>query len=455
MLKYPLVAILALATAGCAIGPNYHEPKAPVGAAYKETTASAATPLGEEAWWRVFNDPTLDDLETRLNRANPSLAAADAAWREARALVAEQRGQLLPSAGVTGSAARSGSGGPAPDVNSYKLSGEASWIPDIWGATRRALEGAKATAQQQQALLANTRLSLQLELANDYVTLREEDADIHLLDETLTAYERSLEITKNKYAAGVVTAGDVAQAQSQRDSAAASLTATRLQRAQTEHAIAVLIGVAPSELTLAPASWTLAAPELPAGLPSQLARRRPDVVAAERALKAANAQIGVAEAAFFPTVTLTAQGGGQAALASQVLSGANGTWSLGAQAAETLFNGGQRLANVRHARAGRDLAVAQWRQTVLQDLQQVEDNLAAQRELAIQVDQNRSASQAADKAEAIARNAYRAGQVDYTSVVVAQASALGARQTALKTEAARLSAAINLIGALGGGWKGL
>lgn len=455
MLRTSLVAILALTVAGCAIGPNYHEPQAASGVAYKEAGDVTAAPLGQAAWWTVFNDSVLDDLENRLNRANPSLAAAEASWREARALVAEQRGQLLPSAGVTGSAAKSGNGGAAPDANLYKLSGEASWIPDIWGATRRALEGAKATAQQQQALLANTRLSLQLELANDYVTLRQEDEAIRLLGETVQAYDRSLAITTNKYAAGVVSAGDVAQAQSQRDSAAASLTASRLQRAQTEHAIAVLIGVAPSTLSLAPAPWTLAAPETPPGLPSQLARRRPDIVAAERALKASNAQIGVAEAAFFPNVTLTAQGGGQAALASQVLNGANGTWSLGAQAAETIFNGGQRLANVRHARAGRDYAAAQWRQTVLSALQQVEDNLAAQRELAVQVQQNRSASQAADKAETIARNAYKAGQVDYTNVVVAQATALSARQTALKTEAARLSAAINLIGALGGGWKGL
>ncbi len=459
--------LLALALAGCAVGPNYVRPSVATTPAFKEAQGWAraepqdAAPRGD--WWSVLDDPVLDQLEKQVEVSNQNLAAAEAAYRQAHAMVAEQRAAFFPTIGLTGSAQRSERGTnasttttgvvPSGARNSFQLGGTASWEPDLWGSIRRTVEGARASAQASEADLANARLSAQSELATDYIQLRTFDELKRLTDVTVAGYQRSLQITQNRYNAGLAARSDLLTAQTQLANGQASSADLARQRALLEHAIAVLTGRPPAELTLATASWTLGVPDPPVSVPSALLQRRPDIAGAERRVAAANAQIGVQTAAFFPTLNLSAQGGVGSTALSSLFSSSSTFWSLGANVAETILDFGARKARVSEARAAYDQTVAQYRQTSLSAFQEVEDALAAIRVLRDEAPLRAQASQAADQAEQIALNQYKAGTADYTTVVVAQATALTARQALVQNQSDRVAAAVSLITAMGGGWS--
>ena len=448
-----------LLVSACAVGPNYHRPAVTTPPAFKEaqgwTPAVPADGVDRGDWWTVFGDDQLDALEAKIDISNQNLKAAEAAYRQARALVAEDRATLFPNLDLTGSATRSKRGAGAAAANSYQAALGGSWEIDLWGKIRRTIEGAKGSAQASEADLANARLSAQSELAADYVQLRLADADKRLLQATVQAYAKSLQITQNQYKVGVAAKSDVLQAQTQLISTQASLVDVDRQRTTAEHAIAVLIGAAPADLTIEPAAdWAPKPPPTPVALPSILLQRRPDVAAAERQAMAANAQIGVATAAFFPDLSLTGSYGFGSTALKTLFNSSSAAWSYGGGAAQTVFDAGATLAKVRGARAGYDQAVASYRQTVLTAFQQVEDALAAARVLQDEAALRQQASASADQAEQILLNQYRAGQVAYTSVVVAQATALAARQSLLTVQGQRVTNAVTLITALGGGWSG-
>ncbi len=450
----PLLALLSLSA--CVVGPNYHRPAAPTPATYKEIAGwSPANPSDAAErldWWTAFGDPTLNDLENRVAISNQSVAAAAAAYEQARALVAQQRAALYPTVSLNPGAGASGVIGQ-PTAQSYTLGLGATWAPDLFGRVRREIESAKATAEVNADNLANVRLAAQTELALDYVQLRQLDEEKRILDATVAAYDRTLAISQNKYAVGVVAKSDVLTALAQLRSTQASDADLQQQRPRLEHAIAILVGVPPADLSLPPAPWTLAIPQIPPGVPSTLLQRRPDIAAAERTAAAASALIGVQVAAYYPNVTLTGSIGFSSAELGPLLSASNAVWSAAGSAAEALFDGGARHGAVAAARAYYDAQVANYRQTVLTAFGQVEDNLAAQRVLAGEQTFSMQARDAANAAETIARNQYDAGQVDYTTVVVAQATALADRTNELQVEASRLTAAVDLIAALGGGWR--
>jgi NodT family efflux transporter outer membrane factor (OMF) lipoprotein len=475
----PILAVLASGAlvcgqlSACAVGPNYHRPDVATPPAFKEAQGWAPAQPSDAAdradWWTVFGDPVLDDLEARVSVSNQTLKADEAAYRQAHALVAQDRAALFPTLSANASATRtkSASGGSttttaagaagsyssgAGTYTTYEPSVGASWAPDIWGSVRRTIENAKGAAQASAATLANARLSAQTELAVDYITLRQLDEEKRILDATTAAYQRTVAITENKYKVGVAAQSDVLSAKTQLESAQAQDTDLAQQRARQEHAIAILAGEPPSTLTLAPAPWTLKLPALPAAAPSTLLQRRPDIASAERSAAAANALIGVQVAAYFPTLSLTGQAGYQSSELGNLFSASTSVWSLGASAAETVFDAGARAAKVRGARAAYDQAVANYRQTVLTAFGQVEDNLAAQRVYAVEEAQLKAAADTAAANEGVTRNEYAAGTVDFTTVVTAQAAALSARNALLAVQADRLTTAVDLIEALGGGW---
>jgi NodT family efflux transporter outer membrane factor (OMF) lipoprotein len=447
------MALLALGA--CMVGPNYQRPAAPTPTAYKEaagwTPAQPSDAAERLDWWTAFDDPILDNLESRVAISNQTVAAAAAAYQQARALVAQQRAALYPTVNLNGGAGASGVVGQ-PTMQSYTLGLGATWAPDLFGKIRRTIENARANAQIDAADLANARLAAQTEVALDYVQLRQQDEEKRILDATVEAYSRTLAITQNKYKVGVAAQSDVLSALAQLRSTQASDADLGQQRPRLEHAIAILVGLPPAELTLPPAPWTLAMPAIPPGMPSTLLQRRPDIAAAERGAAAASALIGVQVAAYYPSVTLTGGIGFASSELGPLLSASNAVWSAAGSAAETLFDAGARHAAVAAARAAYDAAVANYRQAVLTAFGQVEDNLAAQRVLVGEQALSMQARDAANKAELITRNEYNAGQVDYTSVVVAQAAALAARNSELTVEAERLTTVVDLIAALGGGW---
>jgi len=461
-IRIAAVASIA-ALSACAVGPNYQRPSVTTTANFKEaegwTPAKPADGVDRGDWWSVFNDPTLDGLERKVDVSNQNLAAAAAAYQQARALVAQDRASFFPTVNLTPSAAHNGrntaslTGGPT-SANSYSATLGASWAVDVWGRIRRTVEGAKASAQASAADLANARLTAQSELAADYFQLRVTDAQKALLEATAKDYERSLQITQNQYAAGVAAKSDVLTAQTQLTNAKASLVDLDRQRTATEHAIAVLIGLSPAEFTLAAdPSWTPPPSPTPLALPSTVLQRRPDIAAAERAAANANAQIGVQVAGYFPNLTLSGSYGFSSTVLSTLFKTSNAAWSYGASAAETVFDAGATSARVRGARAAYNQAVAQYRQTVLSAFQQVEDNLAADRVLQNEESLRVEAAQESSQAAQISLNQYKAGQVAYTTVVVAQATALSARQSLITLQGQRLATSVSLIEALGGGWK--
>lgn len=469
-LKMPLqpiaAAVLALSLSACTLGPDYQRPELPVAAEFKQAegwkAAAPADVLARGEWWRLYGDAELDALVGRLNVDNQNLAAAEAQFRQARALVRGARSQLFPilsgSAGVTRSAQGSGSsdtsgGSFGSGVSeSYEAGLSASWEADIWGRLRRNLEANRANMQASAADLAAVRLSLQAELVQTYLQLRVIDEHQRLLDQTVAAYARSLRLTENQYRAGIVPKSDVSQAQTQLKSTQAQAIDLRWQRAQMEHAIAVLIGVAPSELDIAVREDIPALPGVPLVVPSQLLERRPDIAAAERQVMAANANIGVAEAAWYPDLTLSASGGYRNSSFSDLFSVPNRFWSLGPQLALTLLDFGSRRAELERAEASYDQTVATYRQTVLDSFREVEDYLVQLRVLEEEAVVQREALEAAQESLRLIENQYRAGTVDFLSVATVQTTALNNERTNLTLLGDRLTASVLLIAALGGGW---
>ena len=457
--------------AACEVGPNYVRPTVETPPAFMEaqgwTPAQPADTLDRGDWWSVFNDPLLNQLESQVEVSNQNLAAAAAAYDEARAVVSEDRAALFPTIDLDASATRSKSGGGSivtsgagsstvtrGAVSEYQLGLDGTWQPDVWGRVRRTIEGAKALAQASAADLANAKLSAQSELAANYLELRLIDAQKAVLKATVDAYGRSLTVTRNQYLAGTVNRSDVLQAQTTLDNAQASLVDLDTQRTASEHAVAVLTGKPPAELTIAAdPNWAPKPPETPGELPSALLQRRPDISAAERTAANANAQIGVQVAGFFPNITLSGSVGVGGSQLSSLFSSSSTMWSLGASAVQTVFDAGATRARVREAKAARAEAIAQYRETVLTAFQQVEDDLAAARVLQNEEPLRLAASQSADQAETVAMNEYKAGTVDYTTVATAQAAALSARQTLLTIQVQRMTNAVSLIEALGGGWS--
>jgi NodT family efflux transporter outer membrane factor (OMF) lipoprotein len=466
-----MAVVVLLSLGGCVVGPDYQRPAAAVPAVYKEAGKEAgrdvdwvrarpADASDRGLWWTIFRDPVLDGLERRIDISNQNLKAAEAAFRQAEAIVAQARAGFFPTAQVNATATRSrssgnlgrGPGGPGSIANFFSTTASASWIPDLWGKIARTVEGDVASAQASAGDVASARLAAQGQLASDYMQLRIADELKRLLDAAARAYGESLRIAENQYKAGIVSASDVAQARTQVQSTEAQAIATGVLRAQLEHAIAVLMGRPPAELTVAPVNQVPDLPEIPAGVPSRLLERRPDIAAAERRMAAANAQIGVAEAAFFPTITLSADYGTSAERLAKLLSASSRVWSFGGNLVETIFDAGSRHAQVEQQRALFDAAVADYRQAVLTSFQQVEDELAAQRILAEQAAAEDIAVKSSREAERIIFNQYKAGTVAYTNVVVAQTAALANAETAVNIRQSRLLAAVALIQALGGGW---
>lgn len=468
------IAVLA-ALGGCTVGPAYHRPDgAPAPQAYRELTAAqfkdtdgwkVAVPQDaviRGSWWELFGDPQLNTLEERVSGANETVAAALAAFMQARALVRQAQAQYWPTLSVGASATRSRS--PLPFVtgaasaagvtaNSFSLPFDASWTPDLWGRVRNTVEGAVAAAQSSAADLANAQLTAQAEVAVDYFELRSQDSLIALLNGTVKAYAESLEVTRAQYETGIGTDQAVAQAQVQLQTAQAQATNLGIARAQYEHAIAVLVGQSASTFTLPAVTTAAQPPAVPLGVPSQLLERRPDVAADERLMAQANAQIGVAEAAYFPTLTLSASAGFESTDASRWLTWPARFWSVGPSISETIFDGGLRSATVAQFRAAYDQSVATYRQTVLTAFQQVEDNLAALRILAQEITQQDQAVASSRRYLTIATDRYRLGLDPYLDVITAQTALLSNQQTAVTLRLQQLTASVQLIEALGGGWN--
>ena len=457
-----IAAVAATATllSACTVGPAYERPMSAAPTVFKEAPhgdtgwfpAAPADALDRGPWWELFGDAELNQLVSQVEVSNQNVAAAVAAYAQARALVAQQRASLFPQISADGGARRSGGNGASGTSNSFSASLGTSWEADVWGALRQSVTSAQASAQASEADLAAARLSAQGELATNYFSLRDADLELGLLRRTVEGYERAAKITQNRYDAGIAPRTDVLLAQTQLANTRADLSALTNTRAQLEHAIAVLIGKAPAGFGLAPADWNMAVPAIPLVVPSELLQRRPDIAAAERAVAAANANIGIQRSAYFPRIGLSASLGNSASRIGELFNASTTLWSLGLSVAQTVFDAGATRARVEGAEAARDAAVARYRQTVLTAFQAVEDNLSSTRALAEQAGLRRAASEAADLTEQQLLNRYRAGQVSYTEVVSAQASALSARRTLAHLAASRQAVAIALIQALGGGW---
>jgi NodT family efflux transporter outer membrane factor (OMF) lipoprotein len=461
------------ALTGCMVGPNYARPPVQSPPAYKEapgwTQARPMDGVPKGAWWTIYGDPQLDALEKLVSVNNQTVAADYFAYEQSLDIVKEEQGALFPTISLTGSATRDSSAGGGAQTTtgttgtssgfssgprtSGSFEGALDWSPDLWGKIRRQIESDKAAAQVSAADLANATLSAQAALATDYVDLRAADADIQLLQQTVAAYQQSLQITVNQFNAGVAAQSDVITARTTLDGAQAQLVNAGEARAQYEHAIAVLTGHAPADLALAPGTLMTNVPEVPAGLPSTLLERRPDIAAAERAMAEENALIGVAVGAYYPDLSLSALGGFSADPIGGLFSASNELWSLGATASQTLYEGGTRTAAVQAAGFAYQQSLATYRQTVLTAFQQVEDGLSDLRILGQQAQIEQRAVADASEAVQIALNEYQAGTQAYTTVVTAQATLLGDQQAALTVQQNRLVASIALVQALGGGWQ--
>ena len=476
-MRLGLIVAAGLALAGCMVGPDYKRPPAAgVAGTFKEappgwTPAKPLDSVPKGPWWDIYHDPVLSDLESKVAVSNQNVKQFEAQFREAQATVDVARSALFPtltgavsdtrsSRGI-GSLTSSGTGvtssslgGRSNTINTttYEIDGQASWDLDVWGRIRRQIESDVAAAQVSAADLSNASLSAQATLATDYFELRYEDALGKLLTDTVKAYSDALRITQNQYNAGVAAASDVAAAETQLDTARAELINVGVLRGQYEHAIAVLAGEAPADLTIAPGVLTQDVPVAPAGVPSTLLQRRPDIAAAERGMAEQNALIGVQVAAFYPDISLSALYGYEGSPLSSLIQVANRVWSLGATGTETLFEGGLRNSEVAAARFAYEATVALYRQTVLTAFQQVEDELVALRILEQQAAAEALAVRAAQRSTGIALNQYQAGTVAYTSVITQQETLLTDQQTQLQVQEQRLVASVTLVQALGGGY---
>ena len=483
----PLALALALLVlgSGCTVGPDYLRPSMISPDAYKELDgwkiANPRDGLARGSWWEIFADPQLNALEARVSISNQNLVVAEAQYRQARALVREARAAYFPtvtlglgytrsrqsttfSVGSGGTSSTGTSAGGASSAggtsgssgqprSDFEVALDFSWELDVWGRIRRTVESNRASAQASAGDLETARLSFQAELAQDYFQLRTVDAQKQLLDETVSAFEKFLRLTQDRFASGVASQADVVQAQTQLKTTQAQAIDVGVQRAQLEHAIAILIGQAPSSFSLPPTPLTATPPAIPIGVPSELLERRPDIAAAERRVAAANAQIGVAVAAFYPTITLNASSGLESSSLAKWFTAASRFWSVGPGISQTVFDGGLRRAQTDAARAGYDATVATYRQTVLAAFQGVEDNLAALRILEAENAVQDEAVKAARKSVDLTTNQYKAGTVSYLNVITAQTIALADEITAIQIGGRRMAAAVLLVQALGGGWK--
>ncbi len=458
--------ICLLLVTACTVGPDYVRPTAveTMPNAYKEQAGwKVAQPRDgtvPQRWWEIYNDPVLNSLEEQIATSNLSIASAEARYRQARAQVQAAKAGYFPTVSGGVSASRSQKSGnvgtasktvPAPSSD-FQLPLDASWELDLWGRVRRGVEASRAGAQASLTDLAAITLSIQSELALDYLQLRVLDAQKMLLDDTTSVYRKSLELTKNRYAVGVVAKSDVLQAETQLRSTEAQAIDLGVQRAQLEHAIALLIGKSPSDFSLPATKLTAKIPAIPAGVPSELLERRPDIASSERSMAAANAQIGIAKAAYFPTVKLSAAAGFEAATLASWFTWPSRVWAVGSAVSAALFDGGLRKAQTDQAKAVYDATVASYRETVLTAFQEVEDNLAALRILEAESVVQDQVVQSAQQVVAITTNQYQAGTVAYLNVLVAQTTALANDRAALGILGRRLTASVLLVKALGGGW---
>ena len=462
------LALCVAMLSACAVGPDYSRPATAEPAQYKEAEgwrqASPSDSLARGAWWELYGDRQLNGLIEQLNSANQTVAQADARYRQSQALVESARAAFYPtvdlSAGKTrssqgaGSSSSSLSSSASGIRNTYTTQLGVSWEADIWGKLRRGLEADKATAQASFADLAAMRLSQQSELVQNYLQLRVIDQQKRLLESTVAAYERSLKMTQNQYRAGVSGRDAVAQAQTQLKSTQADLVDLIWQRAQFENAIAVLIGKAPAEFNLAQTQDIPKLPQIPLSLPSQLLERRPDIASAERSVIAANANIGVAKAAYYPDLSLSLSGGYSSSTSSNLVSLPNRFWSVGPKLDLPLFDGGARSAEVDRNEALYDETVAKYRQTVLDGFREVENYLVQLKVYENEAAVRQEALDAARDSLRLTENQYKAGLIAYLDVVVVQATALSNEQSVLNVLQSRLIASVQLIAALGGGWDG-
>jgi NodT family efflux transporter outer membrane factor (OMF) lipoprotein len=472
------LAVTSCLLAGCTVGPKYHTPTAETPAAYKELTPAdykntegwkVAQPKDDALrgkWWEIFNDPQLNALEEKVNVSNQNIAAAAASFFAARALVKEARSQLFPrvttnpaitvqrpsaklSSGKAGGSTSSSTG----TFTDYTLPFDATWEPDLFGRIRNTIKSAAYGAQATAADLENTRLTVQADVAVDYFQLRGQDALKQLLDSTVIAFQQSLDLTRVLYETGIGTDEAVAQAETQLEATQAQDAALGVQRAQFEHAIAMLTGQPASTFSIPIEPLSSSPPAIPIGVPSQLLERRPDIAEAERLVAQANAQIGIARAAYFPTVTLSAAAGLESTSIASWFTWPSRFFSIGPAAAETLFDAGLRRATVEQFRAQYDETVANYRQTVLTAFQQVEDNLASLRILSVEIQYQDTAVKSAEKSLAITKDRYKLGIDPYLNVLTAQTALLSNQETAVNLRIQQMTASGGLIEALGGGWN--
>jgi NodT family efflux transporter outer membrane factor (OMF) lipoprotein len=451
---------------GCTVGPAYVRPSAPVPSsdAYKEIgNWQPAQPVDAAArgkWWKVFQDAKLNELEDSIDVSNQNLKSAEAQYTQARAAVRFYRSGYFPIVSTQPSVSRQRqsqnkalySPGEAVTYNDYILPVDVSYEPDIWGQVHRQVESARAQMQTSAADLATVNLSLHAELAMDYFQLRGLDAEAQLLNNTVDAFEKTLQLTQDRFKGGLASAVDVAQAQTQLETTRAQAIDVGVERAAYEHAVAVLVGQPPSGFSLVFSPLSVPPPMIPPGLPSQLLERRPDIAGAERQVDSANAQIGVAKTAYYPTITLSGGGGFETAAIGTLIQGPSALWAIGASAFGTIFEGGKRHAVTAEARAAYQQTVANYRQTVLTAFQDVEDNLAAERILEQEAVTQDNAVKAAQHSLDLSLNRYKGGVTSYLEVTTAQSLALSDERTASDILTRRMVASVLLIKALGGGW---
>lgn len=462
-IKHAPAAALLLLLGACSLAPPLKVPEVPTAVAYKElgpwTQAQPADRLPRDSWWTLYDNAELDSLEQRLIAGNPTLAAAAANYAQAKALSEQARAGLFPTLGVNAGAERVHNSLNAPVANAgryyddYIVGAGVSYEFDLWGQIRNEVRAGEANAAASAADLENARLSLTAELLQDYIQLRSLDQQSAILEDTVEAYAHALSITKQRHDAGIAPGLDLAQAQTQLDSARSQASQILVQRALTEHAIAALLGVSASTFSLKPAIVPIDLPQVPSGLPATLLERRPDVAAAERRMMAANAEIGVARAAYFPSLTLGAQGGFQSTSVANLLSVPSTFWALGPGALLSVFDGGLRRAQVAQARAVFDASAADYRGTAVAAFQQVEDSLAALNHYHDAALQEAAAVEAAQRTLNLSMALYKQGATDYLTVVTSQTALLQAHLQALNLETLQLTASVDLVRALGGGWK--
>ncbi|HEV3331250.1 MAG TPA: efflux transporter outer membrane subunit [Bryobacteraceae bacterium] len=463
--KFAGLTAFALLSASCLKVPAYQRPSTAVPQNFKEDPpkgwkeAQPSDGLLRGKWWEIFGDPALNALEEQVSISNQNVQQAEAQFREAKAAVRVSRSALFPlvttSPSITASQASSrlsSRAGPSTVLGTYDFPFSASYTADVWGSIRRSVTASANTAQSLAAALENARLLYQSELAQDYFQLHGMDGDAALLRETVQSYQEFLVLTQNRYAGGIASDSDVALAETQLYNTQAQLTDIEVQRSQLEHAIAILIGKPPAELSVPRAPIQVPPPRIPVGVPSALLERRPDIADAERQAAAANQQIGIAKAAFFPTLTLAASTGFESSSFLNWITFPSRFWTIGPQLAQTLFDAGKRTAQVAEAEAGYDATAANYRQSVLTAFQQVEDNLSALRVLADEATELEQAVKSAERSVTVSTAQYRGGVATYLQVITTQAIALQDQRSAIDLQTRRMTASVLLIEALGGGW---